>query len=91
MPNVSPIPNTAAVVDEILDIYRAKSIVDYNLNPAATKLKEIEAIAQRKVLAFKIFMVEDTGRDFRTCLVWACTTTVDCSARSGKLPRPAGL
>lgn len=64
MPNVSPIPNTAAVVDEILDIYRAKSIVDYNLNPAATKLEEIEAIAQRKVLAFKIFMVEDTGRDY---------------------------
>jgi dihydroorotase len=64
MPNVSPIPNTAAVVDEILDIYRAKSIVDYNLNPAATKLEEIEAIAKRKVLAFKIFMVEDTGRDY---------------------------
>jgi dihydroorotase len=64
MPNVSPIPNTAAVVDEILEIYRAKSIVDYNLNPAATKLEEIEAIAQRGVLAFKIFMVEDTGRDY---------------------------
>lgn len=64
MPNVSPVPNTAALVDEVLDLYRQKSIFDYNVNPAATVPSEFRDIAGKGVLAFKIFMVEDTGRDY---------------------------
>lgn len=64
MPNVSPVPNTAAIVDEILHLYSEKAMFDYNINPAATIPAEFAEIASRGVLAFKIFMVEDTGRNY---------------------------
>lgn len=64
MPNISPVPNTAKIVDEVLDLYREKAIFDYNINPAATIPTELAEIATKGVLAFKIFMVEDTGRDY---------------------------
>lgn len=64
MPNVSPPPTSAKTLDEILALYRARALVDYNINPTPTEVAEIPALAQRGILAFKIFMVGDTGRPY---------------------------
>jgi dihydroorotase len=65
MPNISPPPNTLAIYRDTLKLYAAKAVVDYNLNPAGTVLDEIDRIAQDgQLLAFKVFMVVDTGRDY---------------------------
>jgi dihydroorotase len=64
MPNVSPPPTTAELLDEMLALYRARSIVDYNVNPPPTVPGEARRLAKRGILAFKVFMVEDTGRDY---------------------------
>src|SRR3954447_3458991 len=36
MPNLNPPTSSAERLDEVLDLYRTKSVVDYNHNPAAT-------------------------------------------------------
>lgn len=64
MPNVSPSPTTAAILKDILALYKEKSIVDYNMNPAGTVLEEIPQMATMGILAFKVFMVVDTGRSY---------------------------
>ena len=64
MPNVSPSPTTAAILKDIFALYKQKAIVDYNMNPAATVLEEIPRLAAMGILAFKIFMVVDTGRSY---------------------------
>jgi dihydroorotase len=64
MPNVDPPPNTVDRLDAMLDLYRAKAIVDWNVNAAATVPQEIPALAERGIAAFKIFMVVDTGRSY---------------------------
>lgn len=65
MPNVFPSPTTREIYHQILDLYARKAIVDYNLNPAGTVVEEIPRIAaEGKLIAFKFFMVVDTGRDY---------------------------
>ncbi len=64
MPNVSPSPTTAEILKDIFALYKQKAIVDYNMNPAATVLEEIPRLAAMGILAFKIFMVVDTGRSY---------------------------
>jgi dihydroorotase len=64
MPNVSPPPTTAANLDEMLAIYRQRAMVDYNVNASGVELDEIPKLADRGILAFKIFMVVDTGRSY---------------------------
>ncbi len=64
MPNVSPPPTTAETLEDIFDLYRDKAIVDYNMNPSATVLEEIPKLAELGILAFKVFMVADTGRSY---------------------------
>jgi dihydroorotase len=64
MPNVQPPPNTAERLDAMLDLYRQKAIVDWNVNAAATVPDEVAALAERGIAAFKVFMVVDTGRDY---------------------------
>jgi dihydroorotase len=64
MPNVSPPPTTAANLDEMLAIYRQRAPVDYNVNASGVELAEIPKLAERGILAFKIFMVVDTGRSY---------------------------
>jgi len=64
MPNVQPPPNTAERLSEMLDRYAEKALVDWNVNPAATVLDEIPAMAEMGIAAFKVFMVVDTGRDY---------------------------
>ncbi|HEX5466506.1 MAG TPA: dihydroorotase family protein [Candidatus Limnocylindrales bacterium] len=64
MPNVDPPPNTAERLDAMLELYRARSIVDWNVNAAGTLPEEIPALAERGIAAFKVFMVVDTGRSY---------------------------
>src|ERR1044071_2095314 len=47
MPNLEPPTSSAALLDDVFELYRAKSVVDYNHNPAATVTDEIPAIAER--------------------------------------------
>jgi dihydroorotase len=64
MPNLEPPTSSAQLLDDVLELYAAKSIVDYNHNPAATVPSEIEAMAERGIRAYKVFMVVDTGRTY---------------------------
>jgi dihydroorotase len=64
MPNVSPSPTTAEILKDILALYKEKAIVDYNMNAAGTVLEEIPKMAAMGILAFKVFMVVDTGRSY---------------------------
>ena len=64
MPNVSPPPTTAKNLDDMLELYRERSMVDYNVNASGVELDEIPKLAERGILAFKIFMVVDTGRSY---------------------------
>jgi dihydroorotase (multifunctional complex type) len=64
MPNLTPPTSTVETLDEVLELYKAKSIVDYNHNPAATNPEHIAPMAERGIRAFKVFMVVDTGRSY---------------------------
>ena len=64
MPNVSPPPTTAKDLDGMLDLYRQRSMIDYNVNASGVQLDEIPKLAERGILAYKIFMVVDTGRSY---------------------------
>jgi dihydroorotase len=64
MPNVNPSPTTPEILTDIFGLYKQKAIVDYNMNPAATVLEEIPRLATMGILAFKVFMVVDTGRSY---------------------------
>jgi dihydroorotase len=64
MPNVDPPPNTVDRLGAMLDLYSARSIIDYNVNAAGTVLEEIPALATMGIAAFKVFMVVDTGRSY---------------------------
>ena len=64
MPNVSPPPTTVKNLDDMLELYRSRSMVDYNVNASGVELGEIPKLAERGILAFKIFMVVDTGRSY---------------------------
>ena len=64
MPNVQPPPNTVERLDAMLELYRQKAIVDWNVNAAGTVPDEIPGLAERGIAALKVFMVVDTGRDY---------------------------
>jgi dihydroorotase len=64
MPNVSPPPTTAENLDAMIDIYKRKAAFDWNVNASGVQLDEIPKLAERGILAFKIFMVVDTGRSY---------------------------
>ncbi|MFN7949716.1 MAG: dihydroorotase family protein [Blastocatellia bacterium] len=64
MPNVYPPPNNAETLRDMFALYDAKAIIDYNVNAAGTVLEEIPRMAPMGILAYKVFMVVDTGRDY---------------------------
>lgn len=64
MPNVNPPTTDRRRLAEALDLYKAKSLVDYNHNPAATILSELEPMAAMGIAAYKVYMVVDTGRSY---------------------------
>jgi dihydroorotase len=64
MPNVDPPPNTAEQLAAMLELYRSRAIVDYNVNAAGTIPTELAGMAAQGIAAFKVFMVVDTGRSY---------------------------
>lgn len=64
MPNLDPPTTDRARLDQVFDLYRERSLVDWNHNPAATDPGAIAAMADAGVRAFKIYMVVDTGRTY---------------------------
>lgn len=64
MPNLDPPTTHRKHLDDVLEMYAQKSIVDYNHNPAATDPESIEDMSNAGVRAFKIYMVVDTGRTY---------------------------
>lgn len=64
MPNVSPAPTTAKDLDGMMALYRERAGFDWNVNASGVQLDEIPKLAERGILAFKIFMVVDTGRSY---------------------------
>jgi dihydroorotase len=64
MPNLDPPTMTLDDLTAVFDLYAAKSLVDYNHNPAAKLLDEIPRMAEKGIAAFKIYMVVDTGRSY---------------------------
>ena len=64
MPNLNPPTTTAQSLRDVFEMYAAKSIIDYNHNPAATQPAEFEAMAAAGIGCFKIFMVVDTARAY---------------------------
>src|SRR4051812_43296047 len=49
MPNLNPATTSAPLLDEVLALYEAKSIVDYNHNPAAMDPAQILPMAERGI------------------------------------------
>ncbi len=64
MPNVSPPPTTAENLDAMIELYRREAAFDWNVNASGVQLDQIPKLAERGILAFKIFMVVDTGRAY---------------------------
>ncbi|MGH7828774.1 MAG: dihydroorotase, partial [Candidatus Binatia bacterium] len=64
MPNVNPPTTTVERFTNLIEAGKSKAIVDFNHNPSATVPEEIPGLAAAGCLAFKIFMVKDTGRDY---------------------------
>lgn len=64
MPNLDPPTTSLATLEQVFDLYREKSIVDWNHNPAATDPAEVTKMAETDIRAFKIYMVVDTGRSY---------------------------
>lgn len=64
MPNVQPPTTDAATLTAHLANAKAKSIVDFGHNAAATVPENIAGLADAGATAFKVFMMSDVGRDY---------------------------
>jgi dihydroorotase (multifunctional complex type) len=64
MPNLAPPTTTLETLEQVFELYRANSIVDWNHNPAATDPDEVKKMIETDIRAFKIYMVVDTGRTY---------------------------
>ena len=57
MPNLNPVTRTREDLDEVLDLYRSKSIIDWNHNPLPSDVSQVPLLAEAGIAAFKVFMV----------------------------------
>ncbi len=64
MPNVQPPTTDAEKLTAHLANAKAKSIVDFGHNAAATMPENIAGLADAGATAFKVFMMADVGRDY---------------------------
>jgi dihydroorotase len=64
MPNVDPPATTAERYLSMLELYREKALVDFNVNPAPTIAAEVPKLAEAGALGFKVFQVVDTKRSY---------------------------
>jgi len=61
---VNPPTTTVGRYRALVEHHSKNAIVDFNHNPSGTVPEEIPGLAKEGPLAFKIFMVKDTGRDY---------------------------
>ena len=64
MPNVDPPTVSREYLDQVFDLYNAKSIVDYNHNPVPSQPDQVALMAEAGIAAYKVYMVVDTGRNY---------------------------
>lgn len=64
MPNVEPVTVTVQRYLDVIERYKAHSLIDFNHNPAPTRLDEVQGMADAGALGFKIFMITDQGTDY---------------------------
>ena len=64
MPNLMPPTTDVATLTEVFELYERTSIVDWNHNPAPTRIDQIAGMADMGIRAYKIYMVVDTGRTY---------------------------
>jgi dihydroorotase (multifunctional complex type) len=64
MPNVNPPTTNVERFRRLVEDGAKKAVVDFNHNPSGTDPNTIPTLAEAGCLAFKIFMVRDTGRDY---------------------------
>ena len=64
MPNVDPPTTSVEQFNSVIQTSRRKALVDFNHNPSGTAPEEVERLAEAGCLAFKIFMGQDTRRDY---------------------------
>jgi dihydroorotase (multifunctional complex type) len=64
MPNVKPVTTTVERYREIIEIYKRKSVVDFNHHPACTNIRELQGLVDAGALALKLFMISDRGTDY---------------------------
>jgi len=63
MPNVNPVTSTVERFHEALALYERSAIVDYNHYPSGALVEEIPGLAAAGAIGFKVFMINDPGRD----------------------------
>ena len=64
MPNVKPPVDAVDGYRRLMDTYAREALVDYNVNPLPLKRDELAGLAEAGALGFKLWMVEDTKRDY---------------------------
>ncbi|MFC0680593.1 dihydroorotase family protein [Lysobacter korlensis] len=64
MPNLNPPTVDTETLDDVFERYARSSLVDWNHNPAPTKLDQVPLMADMGIRAYKIYMVVDTGRTY---------------------------
>ncbi|MGF3056476.1 dihydroorotase [Microbacterium sp. YY-01] len=64
MPNLEPPTTDVATLTDVFQRYEETSMVDWNHNPAPTKLDDIAGMSEMGICAYKIYMVVDTGRTY---------------------------
>lgn len=64
MPNVDPVTTTVERYLDAIEIYKQRSLVDFNHNPSPTRLEEIQGLADAGALGFKVYMITDKGASY---------------------------
>ena len=64
MPNVKPPVNSVALYRGLVAVYERDAYVDFNLNVLPLLSEQVPGLAAAGALGFKIWMVEDSKRDY---------------------------
>lgn len=64
MPNVDPPTTTPEHYRALIDDQSQRAVVDFNHNPAPTRLEAVEELAAMGALGFKVYMVVDAARSY---------------------------
>jgi dihydroorotase len=64
MPNVNPPTTTPERYADVISSQQQRAIVDFNHNPAPTKIEHVAELAAMGALGFKVYMVVDSKRSY---------------------------